>query len=209
MPNWCNNYIEVRHDDRHKLVELRRAFRKGQMCNYIDPVPEILIETIAGSVGDPVKQRQLEQQTQDNIAKYGYGNWYDYCVAEWGTKWDVGDRGGDTKIDPLGLTLSFDSAWSPPIAIYEKMLEQGYEVMAYYYEPGMGYVGRWDNGCDDCFELGGETSKTVRDTIGDDLDDMFGISEEMANYESDNEEELTEWIKDGIEQRKNIGLVTE
>jgi hypothetical protein len=31
---------------------------------------------------------------------------------------------------------------------------------------------------------------------------MFGISESMAEYEAENEEEeLTEWLKDGIEKK--------
>jgi hypothetical protein len=39
--------------------------------------------------------------------------------------------------------------------------------------------------------------------IGNELDDMFGISESMAEYEAENEEEeLTEWLKDGVETRK-------
>jgi hypothetical protein len=37
--------------------------------------------------------------------------------------------------------------------------------------------------------------------IGAELDDMFNISESMAEYEDENEE-LTEWIKDGVEARK-------
>jgi hypothetical protein len=46
----------------------------------------------------------------------------------------------------------------------------------------------------------------VRDVIGDELDDFWGISESMAEYESENEEELTQWIRDGAEKRELIGL---
>jgi hypothetical protein len=78
-------------------------------------------------------------------------------------------------------------------------------VTLYYYEPGMGFVGKWEDGCDDYYEYAGENSNTVRVAIGDELDDMFGISESMAEYEAENEEEeLTEWIKDGKEK---LGLV--
>lgn len=161
---------------------------------------------MAGSYGDEAQQAELEGRTKANVEKYGYGNWYDFCVGEWSTKWDVGDRGGDTRTSAHSVSFNFDSAWSPPIGIYEKMLDEGYTVVAYYYEPGMAFVGKWDNGYDDCYELGGYNSKTVRDHIGDELDDMFCISEEMFNYE-DEEEELTEWIKDGVEQNKKIGLI--
>jgi hypothetical protein len=203
MPNWCSNGVEIRHRDPAKIAALAEAMRKNEFLNHIIPVPEELKETMAGSYGDPEEQRQLEEQTARNIEKYGYGNWYDFCVNRWGTKWDV-DLAGTVSIDAdgLGLSASFDSAWAPPIQVYEEMLEQGYEVVAYYYEPGMEFVGKWDNGYDLCHQLGIYNSSTVRNAIGDELDDYFGISENMAEWESENEEEeeeLTEWIKEGAE----------
>ena len=67
----------------------------------------------------------------------------------------------------------------------------------------MGYLGKWDNGIDESYDISSETSKTVRAVIGAELDDMFNISESMAEYEEENEdtEELTEWIKDGVTAR--------
>jgi hypothetical protein len=49
-------------------------------------------------------------------------------------------------------------------------------------------------------EYGDENSETVRAVIGDELDDMFGISESMSEYEAENEEDedLTVWIKEGV-----------
>jgi len=69
----------------------------------------------------------------------------------------------------------------------------------------MCYVGKWDNGVDDCYEYSGHNSKTVRDHIGEELDDMFTISDSMASYEDENEE-LTEWIRDGVEKRNMESL---
>ena len=125
MPNWCNNFVEVSHPDRRKIVELRRAFRRGEMCDYIIPVPAELKDTMAGSYGDFEEQMKLEARTRANVENYGYGNWYDFCVGNWSTKWDVGQRGGDTKTSDNSLTLCFDSAWAPPIGIFEKMVGEG------------------------------------------------------------------------------------
>jgi hypothetical protein len=83
------------------------------------------------------------------------------------------------------VTASFDSAWSPPIEAYNKLMELGFEIEAFYYEPGMQYVGKWLNGDDECHEYGGATADTVRDMIGEELDDYFGISEEMAQYDEE------------------------
>jgi hypothetical protein len=36
------------------------------------------------------------------------------------------------------------------------------------------------------------------------LDEAFGISESIREYLSQEQEELTEWLKDGIEQKKAL-----
>jgi hypothetical protein len=82
------------------------------------------------------------------------------------------------------------------------LVEDGFEVVALYYEPGMAYVGKYDNGCDDCYDYGGHNSKTVVDLIGEELDDYFGISESMAEYEAENMDEFQEWYEDGVEKLK-------
>jgi hypothetical protein len=189
MPNWCNNGVTITHSDPAKISALADAMAAGKFLNHIIPVPQSLMDTLAGSYGDDERQKLLEAQTADNIAKYGYSNWYDFCVSRWGTKWDV-DCSGTIEIADDGHTIhaSFDSAWSPPINVYEAMVEQGYEVIGHYYEPGMCFVGKWDNGYDECYELGGYDSKTVRDAIGEELDDYWCISENMAEWEAENEE---------------------
>jgi hypothetical protein len=64
----------------------------------------------------------------------------------------------------------------------------GFSIRAYYDEPGMAFCGKWEDGEDDFYEYGGYNSETVRDLIGEELDDMFGISESMANYEEEQED---------------------
>jgi hypothetical protein len=203
MPNWCSNGVTITHSDPAKIAALADAMAEGKFLNHIIPVPEDLHIT-AGFLGDEAAQKELERKTAENVEKHGFGNWYDFCTNRWGTKWDV-DCDGTVQLDDDGHTIhaNFDSAWSPPCAVYEEMLEQGYEVVAYYYESGMGFVGKWDNGYDDCYNLDGENSRTVRAVIGDELDDYWCISESMAEYEAENEEadELTEWYEDGVEKQ--------
>ena len=206
MPNWCSNHITVRGTNPAEIKRLADAFDNGEFCGAVVPMPEELNIT-SGFLGDPVEQAELERKSKANLEKYGYANWYDFNVANWGTKWEIGGNGDTAEIDVDGLSFSasFESAWSPPTRVCEALAEQGFDVTLYYYEPGMGFVGKWEDGCDDYYEFSGENSKTVRAAIGDELDDMFGISESMAEYEAENEEEeLTEWIKDGKEK---LGLV--
>jgi len=195
IPNWCSNSVTITHEDPAKIAALAEAMEKGRFLDHIIPVPQELKDAVANF-----------ETNEELVAKYGYSNWYDFCVSRWGTKWDV-DCQGTIMLSDDGKTIdaNFDSAWAPPTAVYDEMVEQGYDVVGYYYEPGMAFVGKWDNGCDDCYEYSGENSKTVRAVIGDELDDMFGISDSMADWEAENaedEEDLTEWIKDGIEARQ-------
>lgn len=204
MPNWCNNNVSISHPDRAKMEALAEAVKAGKFLNHICPVPEDL-QIVAGRVGDDTNpdQIELERKTAENLEKYGAGNWYDFCVNEWGTKWDVDpyDPEDITVDDSNTIYFGFDSAWSPPIHIYEKMLEQGYTVLAQYYEPGMAFVGEWDDGYDNYYDLGGLKSWQVRDEIGEFLDDHFGISESMAEYEEMDKDEVTEWYEDGVESK--------
>ena len=209
MPNWCNNNLTLQHEDPAMIKRAAEALDRGEFLQEFIPVPEDLKIT-AGSLGSGPEQLELERKTAENLEKYGYGNWYDYSVGEWGTKWDVGDDGA-TDVHPDGKMLHtyFDSAWSPPVAAYEKLTELGFTVGAMYYEGGMSYAGVWEDGNDDYYDLGGMNSTQVAEELPVELDEAFGISETMAEYEAENEEELTEWIKDGVEQNKKLGLVSE
>jgi hypothetical protein len=189
------------------ITRAAEALERGEFLAEFIPVPKDL-QIVAGSVGDPVEQAELERKTAENVEKYGYGNWYDYCVGEWGTKWDVGaDSTTDVHPDGKMLHTYFDSAWSPPVTAYEKLTELGFTVGAMYYEPGMAYAGIYDSETgDEEYNLEGMSSQQVIDEIPAELDEAFGISECIAEYEAEETEELTEWIKDGAEQRTKLGL---
>ncbi len=201
MPNWCNNGITLSHEDPAMIERAAKALQEGTFLNEFIPVPASL-HIVAGRVGDDTdpKQIELEAAEKANLEAHGYKTWYDFCVNEWGTKWDVQSDIVEIK-NPNCLVAGFDSAWSPPVTAYEKLMDLGFEVEAFYYEPSMAFVGKWDNGCDDYYEYGGETSATVRDVIGEELDDYFGISESMREWEDENRDEVTEWYEDGVESK--------
>jgi hypothetical protein len=201
MPNWCNNNLTLEHEDPAMIQRAADALQRGEFLQEFCPVPEDL-QIVAGRVGDGDEQRELERKTAENLEKYGYGNWYDYCVAEWGTKWDVGCE-GSTDVHPDGKMLHtyFDSAWSPPIGAYEKLEALGFGVNAMYYEGGMNYAGVYSDGGDEELNLEGMGADEIEQNYPE-LDEAFGISVSIREYLSQEQEELTEWIKDGVEQKK-------
>jgi hypothetical protein len=188
MPNWCNNSVEIYHEDPAMIERVRTAFNDGRLLAEFIPIPQSL-RIVAGCVGDPDEQKKLEEDTARNREVHGYGNWYDYCVNEWGTKWDVGADGNPAQDIPGGLMLGFESAWAPPCGAYEKLTEQGFRIRAMYFEPGMAFAGVWDNGDDDYYEYGGMSSTEIAETLPAELDEAFCISEDVAQWEAENAED--------------------
>lgn len=191
MPNWCGNTLTLTHTDPKMISRAKAAFAEGSLLEEFIPVP-------AGLKGTTSPNR--DGTAEELRAQYGYADWYDFCVNEWGTKWDIGDGNGIQTWDDHELVVYFDSAWAPPIAAYEKLQDLGFTVYATYYEPGCAFAGIFDECGDNCYNLSEMSSDEVRDELPSELDDAFGISESMAEYEAENEDEVTTWYKEGVEE---------
>lgn len=214
MPNWCSNSMVVRHSDPKQLTRFRTAFEAGSLLNEFVPCPKELTDTVAGSFGDEEKQAELETRQAENLKKFGYPTWYEFCVNEWGTKWDVG--GTEHIVESIddgvpGFRVYFDSAWSPPVAFYDRLSEQGFSISATYYEPGVGFVGEYStDGGNDCYEF--EYSiESIRENVPTHLDEEYGITESIEqdfvddqDLEDDLEELRKELDLDEIEIAKNL-----
>ena len=200
MPNWCNNVVEISHEDAGKMEALVAAVNEGKFCNFAIPVPKALTETVAGHLGDEYEQELNQFKMQLNKKYFGADTWYEFCTSNWGTKWDV-DAYDTVVLEGNGVEFGFDSAWSPPTGVYDALVEQGFSVRAYYYEPGMGYCGKWEDGQDDYYDIGNMNSQEVRDMLPEDLDECMCISENMEMYEEENKDELEEFLEEGAEKK--------
>ena len=196
MPNWCNNYLELEHEDPAMIERAKKAFAEGKLLEEFCPVPSSL-HVVAGRVGDDTDPKQIELEAQEaaNIATHGYANWYDYCVNEWGTKWDVGGEGDQASQDsPTDLRMNFDSAWAPPIAAMEKFQDLGFKVKLVYWESGMCFCGIYDENGDDYLDYSDMTADELDKAINDEVDECMCIVENLRMWEEDNaeDEESTE-----------------
>jgi hypothetical protein len=50
-----------------------------------------------------------------NIKNYGHRNWYDWCCANWGTKWNA----YNSYVE--GNTITFETAWSTPAPVIREL----------------------------------------------------------------------------------------
>ena len=60
-------------------------------------MPEELNIT-SGFLGNGAEQAELEAKSKANKEKYGYANWYDWCVSNWSTKWNAGGENNSEMI---------------------------------------------------------------------------------------------------------------
>jgi hypothetical protein len=197
MPNWCNNYLELEHDDPAMIERAKTAFADAKLLAEFVPVPESL-HIVAGRVGSDTdaEQIKLEEDTARNIATHGYANWYDFCVNEWGTKWDVGGEGDQATVhSPNSISMGFDSAWAPPVPAMQKFQDLGFRVKLVYWESGMCFCGLYDEHGDDYFDYTDMSADEVEANINPEIDECMCIVENLREWEEENQEiELNDGI---------------
>lgn len=157
MPNWCMNSLTVSHSDKAMVQKFADAYNTGAVCQQFIPMPE----------GE---------------------DWYSWNVSNWGTKWDFGlDKNFDDPVevkqngDKYEVTVSPNTAWSPPLDFYNHLVGLGYNVLASYFEPGMGFCGIYSNGYDNYIDYGNNKDLIPMGVWNDfGLADFFEMMEEEA-----------------------------
>ena len=205
MPNWCDNQITITGPNSviDKIEKIVTEEKDGDgLLNYFHPMPKQLEDTTSPSSSADKPQPMVE----------GFDCWYDWRCENWSTKWDVNEFYGvdrqhlNDSLDESTISFGFSSAWSPPIGAYEQFISDmsanqiDVSVKAYYYEGGCDFMGCWDNGYDDCYAPSDykSTDDFWQDGIGSTLDEMFNITEPMAEYEAEQEaekEDVHEYVK--------------
>ena len=112
------------------------------------PTPKELVETTAGFYSaepnenwtnllakgeitqewyDELVQKNAEGYAKDqaNLAKYGYKNWYDWNIANWGTKWSPRVEDFDYDNDAVDgqwrVEIRYETAWAPPTKLLQTL----------------------------------------------------------------------------------------
>ena len=142
MPNWCNNNVIASHADPALIERLVKGYSESKLFGEFFPCPEELSATV--EIGEDYNSR-LAELAKANLVKFGYPSWYEWCIDNWGVKWDAGNETDEDLdcTDPNKVQLSFDTAWQPPVAFYEKLTDMGFDITAFYLEEGQGFVGKY------------------------------------------------------------------
>ena len=203
MPNWCDNQVTITGpnpviDKIEKIVNEDDSHKNTGLLNFFHPMPKELRDTTA----DGKEDKKL-------IKKYGYSDWYGWACDNWSTKWEVCEFYGvdrqyltEQSVGESMISFAFSSAWAPPIGAYEYFLAKNEEctLKSHYYEGGCDFMGIFENGDDRCYQPSNYNSDSKFFESGDgwELDDYFGITESMAEWEAQQEaekEDVHEYVK--------------
>lgn len=161
IPNWCSNTLELTGPS-DKIASIKKDLVNIKGENFFNIF-----------VPDAVEAGKEDE-------------WYSYNLETYGCKWNCNAFTWDDTIleDKLTgkstISISFDSPWGPPIALYDNLVEQEFEVSAKYYECGMGFVGEYRDNEDTCYNFSDESSL---DNIPEDLVEYWDIRGQMADWD--------------------------
>ena len=114
MPNWVYNRMTI-HASRSQQASIKASVAGGQ-------------EVISFQ---KIKPRPADQE----------GDWYNWNIANWGTKWDADDAAIVDETDEL-VTYAFATAWSPPLGVLEAFVNQHMDLdIDFTYEEEQGWGG--------------------------------------------------------------------
>ena len=160
MPNHTDNRVILSHDDSQMIDDIYNVMNTEgtELCHHLIPEP----------------------RDDENEPTSG---WYEWRLDNWGTKWDVYET-HCTRIDANTLNLNFYTAWSPPIPVFDKLVDMGFEINARYLDEGWGYIGEYTGGFAHKMESGDWHTTDVESVVTEypELDYEFGISECIAEY---------------------------
>jgi hypothetical protein len=168
MPNWCENYVRVLHQDPAMMQKFADAAKDGTIASTF--VPEIPFP---------------DKEGPDHLSPTQYS----WRVDNWGTKWDFGID--DLRTDHDGsLTGYCETAWAPPVGIWYTLHNLGFKVYAYWHESGMCFAGQFIEGThDEHHDI--DYSEECLSNLPPELVDMFSM-ESYSDYEEETETEEEE-----------------
>ena len=142
MPNWTQNEVTFSSAKTTNIKKIKDIFYKGCPFNQLIEEPNWstvplkgnetsdrfskkplgmvgelpIIEELKLSNGDVMKLHKFKSTDEQDT------RWYDWRLEKWDTKWDVPkDDIEITQVNNGHIVIGFDTAWSPPIAIYKKL----------------------------------------------------------------------------------------
>jgi len=179
MPNHCYNILRLAENP-HRLEEVLRPFLSHPHPNErqldlekILPMPPGILATCQPNPSE--SQSTWSEREEENLKNHGHRDWHSWACGNWGTKWNTYDN------NFTETSVSFSSAWSPPIGALAELAKITKEAwILEYLEEGCDFIGRTHltpDGIDDaCYTLE-EAPEELKDSLGytspEDFEEIF------------------------------------
>jgi Ferredoxin-like domain in Api92-like protein len=178
MPNHCTNLLSCTSGKTIGSIIKPYLTDDGKSIDFnkILPMPEGIKKLNAMSTNEELtKQRTPEEQQErdalieslkeQNKKETGHESWYEWCVANWDTKWDsyncytleLSVYELLNTIDSIS-DIGFQTAWSPPINVIRELAKlTGESLRMSYYDEGWMFGGEYlvnadGSETDNCYE---------------------------------------------------------
>lgn len=148
MPNHITNIVSIKprysdedesdYDEKHAQInDLYKRLKTDESdfdFNAVIPMPDTVER------GDLSLERQRELGPENN--------WYDWSVKHWGTKWNSYEvrylnRSYDNDTEVYDILVKFETAWSPPVPVLQKLAED-FEVEFTWVDEGDDEWHQWE-----------------------------------------------------------------
>jgi hypothetical protein len=123
MPNWVHHFLIItglKAERERFIAECFTANSDGMNLDFdkLIPQPEHIKESTKGltNFADEPGSGDLLLRVGNTP---GFPAWYEWCCENWGTKWNACYT--SVKLESEAITLSFDTAWSPPMPIFDEL----------------------------------------------------------------------------------------
>ena len=150
--------------DANKIIPIPKGIRKTMKFSTVEWIQRNLGED--GKEEREKQEKQIEKLKKENFDKYGSQDWYDWCVANWGTKWGCYDGAINEQ------SLWFASAWSPPIPVIAELSKKiNASLRLIYIEEGDYFCGEYianpdGQNIDNFYENIDESPQSLQDELG-------------------------------------------
>ena len=163
-----NYFAKIYNHKKYTLDELEvvvKAFKEQLKENKQVPFDEVDYKSLGIN-----NLEDLGNVYLNNILNYGADSWYDWCVNNWGTKWNAGNTYiiSDNEIE-------FETAWSCPVNIFQELSRQfsGVEIVVEFADEDIG------SNCGKITFLNGEIEEYI------DMDGDTDFALEVCGYDKE------------------------
>lgn len=165
MPNWCYTDITIKGSKEDikwvsDLIEQHNDRKEDSVGFFESIIPSPVWEKTPNEDGElpvPDPARDKDGNITFMFSKFpstgrNDDRWYNWNINNWGTKWEVGEIEVTDSSD-TELYLYWDTAWSPAIPIFDKLVERGLDVEAEFKDEGWMFAGLYVNGEVEDYEI--------------------------------------------------------